>query len=447
MNLTKGNTAKTLVRFTLPILFMNLINQAYNIADGVITARFISERALSVLSAATAVLMVGYCLLTGAANACPVLIAQLCGKGARRELRGAVFTLAAASVGISGLLCAVYVVFAGLIVRAAQVPPEIAEDCKKLIALYAVGFIPTLLTQAGVAVLNGMGDSKNPTWMCISTQILNIFLNLLAVLVFDLGLWGVAAASVFSVLVNAVLAWVWVLRAIRGQGSGVYGSAGSLRRYGALAVPSMLQQSVMAFGNLILQVLVNRQGVAYINGYNVGGNLSNLLLVALIACCTGYETFAAQSLGAGAYGRVRAGFRTLIVVGAGLCAVLSLVTVFASDALISFYLSDPADTAFVFARQYLLLLLPNLPLTLLKYGVDAVFKANLKVYLFTVSSLVSLGARIAFSFLAFGALGPAALAVGVVFGSGAALVFNLLVFLPRRREMGFSPAHSAAINA
>lgn len=447
MNLTKGNTAKTLVRFTLPILFMNLINQAYNIADGVITARFISERALSVLSAATAVLMVGYCLLTGAANACPVLIAQLCGKGARRELRGAVFTLAAASVGISGLLCAVYVVFAGLIVRAAQVPPEIAEDCEKLIALYAVGFIPTLLTQAGVAVLNGMGDSKNPTWMCISTQILNIFLNLLAVLVFDLGLWGVAAASVFSVLVNAVLAWVWVLRAIRGQGSGVYGSAGSLRRYGALAVPSMLQQSVMAFGNLILQVLVNRQGVAYINGYNVGGNLSNLLLVALIACCTGYETFAAQNLGAGAYGRVRAGFCTLLVVGAGLCAVLSLVTVFASDALISFYLSDPADTAFVFARQYLLLLLPNLPLTLLKYGVDAVFKANLKVYLFTVSSLVSLGARIAFSFLAFGALGPAALAVGVVFGSGAALVFNLLVFLPRRREMGFSPTHSAAINA
>lgn len=447
MDLTKGNTAKTLVRFTLPILFMNLINQAYNIADGVITARFISERALSVLSAATAVLMVGYCLLTGAANACPVLIAQLCGKGARRELRGAVFTLVAASVGISGLLCAVYVVFAGQIVRAAQVPPEIAEDCEKLIALYAVGFIPTLLTQAGVAVLNGMGDSKNPTWMCISTQILNIFLNLLAVLVFDLGLWGVAAASVFSVLVNAVLAWVWVLRAIRGQGSGVYGSAGSLRRYGALAVPSMLQQSVMAFGNLILQVLVNRQGVAYINGYNVGGNLSNLLLVALIACCTGYETFAAQNLGAGEYGRVRAGFRTLLVVGAGLCAVLSLVTVFASDALISFYLSDPADTAFVFARQYLLLLLPNLPLTLLKYGVDAVFKANLKVYLFTVSSLVSLGARIAFSFLAFGALGPAALAVGVVFGSGAALVFNLLVFLPRRREMGFSPTHSAAINA
>lgn len=437
MDLTKGNAAKTLLRFTLPILFLNLINQAYSIADGVITARFVSERALSVLSAATAALMVGYCLLTGAANACPVLIARLRGKAAHRELRGAVFTLAAASAGISGLVCAAYVLFAGQIVQAAQVPQEIAEDCERLIVLYAFGFIPTLFTQTGVAILNGMGDSKNPTWMCVSTQLLNILLNLLAVLVLDLGLWGVAAASVFSVFVNAVLAWSWVLRAVRGQG-GVYGSAESLRQYGALAVPSMLQQSVMALGNLILQVLVNRQGVAYINGYNVGGNLSSLMLGALIACCTGYETFAAQNLGAAKPERVRAGFRALLLCGGGLCAALALLTAFGADFLVGFYLSDPADTAFAFARQFLLLLIPNLPLTLLKYGIDAVFKANLKVYLFTVSSLISLGARIAVSFLCFGALGPAALAAGTVFGTAAALAFDLAVFLPRRERMGFA---------
>ncbi|MGN0479564.1 MAG: MATE family efflux transporter [Hominenteromicrobium sp.] len=436
MDLTKGGVAKTMLRFTLPILFMNLINQAYNIADGVITARFINTRALSVISAAMAALAVGYCLLTGAANACSVLVARLFGEGERRALRRAVLMLALSSLVLSVLICAAYMVFAEPIVRVSRVPGEIAADCERLVMLYAVGFLPTLFSQTGVAVLNGLGDSKSPTVICISTQLLNIVLNLFAVLVLDLGLWGVAWASVFSVTVNALLAWRRVLRTVCGEG-GVSGAKKSLGQYIRLALPSMLQQSVMAFGSLFLQVLVNRQGVACINGYSVGCNLYNLLILVVISCCTGYETFAAQNLGAGKTDRVRAGFRTLQLAGTAVCIALALFTAFGSDFLVSFYLTDPADPAFAFARQFLFLLIPNLFLTLFKYGVDAVFKANLKVYLFTISSLISLGARVAFTYAAFDALGSAALAAGTVFGTGIALVFDLAVFLPCRRRMGF----------
>lgn len=445
MDLTKGSVTKTMLRFTLPILLMNVINQAYSIADGVITARFISTRALSVISAAVAALMVGYCLLTGAANACALLIARLYGEGDRQKLRGAVFMLAWSSFAVSALLGAVYVLFAGEIVRASQVPSEIAADCETLVRLYAVGFIPTLFSQVGVAVLNGMGDSKSPTVICVSTQLLNIALNLLAVLVLNLGLWGVAWASVFSVAVNAALAWCRVRRALRGV-HGASGMAESLRRYALLALPSMLQQSVMSFGNLLLQMLVNRQGVDCINGYSVGSNLYNLLILVVISCCTGYETFAAQNLGARQPARVRAGFRSLLLGGTGVCGLLMLLMIFGSDFLISFYLTEPLSPAFIFARQFLLLMIPNLFLTLWKYGLDAVFKANLKVYLFTISSLISLGARVVFSYVAFGALGSMVLAVGTVFGTGTALVFNLAVFLARRRCMGFASAEKNAYN-
>lgn len=437
MDLTKGNIPKVLLRFTLPVLLMNIMNQAYNIADGVITAQFINERALSVISASLAVLLVGYGLLNGAANACPVLIARIFGSGDMAKLRGAVYAAAGASLLISALICAVYVIFAGQIVSASQVPEEIAEDCVKLVIIYAIGFIPNLFLQTGTAILSGMGDSARPMKIEILTQVMNIVLNLLCVLVFGLGLWGVAWASVFSSAVGAVLLWRRVLRSIRAERA-VKDLSGSLKLYTSLALPSMLQQSVVTFGNLFLQVLINRQGTAYINGYNVGMNLHTLMIVVIISCCVAFETFAAQNLGAEQPERVRKGFKMLLGIGLGICFMLALLTVFASDALISLYLSDKGGTAFAFARQFLFLMIPAFPLMLFKSSLEAVFKSNLKIYLFTISSLISLAARVAFSYLAFGSLGASALAWGTVFGHGTALVFCLAVFLPNRRKMGFA---------
>jgi Na+-driven multidrug efflux pump len=294
---------------------------------------------------------------------------------------------------------------------------------------------PTLFCSACTAMLNGMGNSKTPMFISVCCQILNIILDILAVPVLGFGVEGAAVASLISVVISMVWTYHHLHHALAGLSSSKPAlETDCLRQYVPLAVPSVLQQSIMSVGSLLLQVLVNVAGVAYINGYNVACTLNNLFLLPVISCCVGYETFAAQNLGAKNTERVKKGFLELLGAGFVLCLVLSLLTCLLSRPLIGLYLTDQTSTSFQFARTYLLLLIPNYLLLLAKYSVDGLFKAQMKVYLFTISSLIALACRIAFGYLLSPSMGLTALAYATLLGNLIAVIFNWVCLLTQCRK-------------
>lgn len=400
MNLTQGNITRKLIRFTLPILVIQFLNQAYTLADNIIVARFVNEEALSVLSTVSSALLVAYCLMQGLSGASTILCGNLFGAGESRKLRSTVRVLILFSLFVSLFLVAVCAVGASLIFRLLKVPAQIVPECESLLFIYALSLPPTFVCSACTAALNGMGNSKIPMINSVSSQLLNIVLDVLAVAV-----WG-------------------------------FGVRGCLKQYVPLAVPSILQQSIMSIGSLVLQVLVNKQGVSYINGYTVACTLNGLFLLPVSSCCSGYETFAAQNLGAGKHDRVRDGFLRVLALGAGLCALLTLLTLVFAEPLIGLYLTDKTAASFLFARLYLFLLIPNYFLLLAKYSADGLFKAQMKVYLFTLSSFIALGVRIVLSYALEPQLGLTALAWAATIGNLAALfdfACLLLQHTPKRR--------------
>lgn len=428
MDLTQGSVSKQLIRFSIPIIIMQILNQAYGIADSVIVSRYAGEEALSVMSATMAVLTVGYCLVNGAGSACHIIIANFFGQRRYDRVKNAWNTIAWAGLLFACVLTLVYILFGQSFFEMVELPPSLMGQSVTLLRVYALSFGIQLINSIAFSVLNGLGDSKTPMIICTSTQILNILLDIVAVAWMDGGVIGAALASVFSLVVSTVWNY-FVMKKKLNALSDCHGKfeTAILAQYTRLTIPSMLQQSVMSIGSLLLQRLVNVQGTGAINGYTIACNINNFFIIPIIAVTTAYETFASQNLGAQEEGRVKQGFRSMLTQCGVVCVILSAATLLLARPMISLYLSDASGYSFQFAYQYILILIPNFFGLLLKYGVDALFKAHMKIYLFTISSLISLGVRILFSYIFVSHMGLLALAAATVVGNAAAILFNWTV--------------------
>ena len=144
-----------------------------------------------------------------------------------------------------------------------------------------------------------------------------------------------------------------------------------------------------------------------------------------MATSVGFETFASQNIGAKEDGRVKEGYQFLIKEGVIVCIILSVIDIFFSGILMSMYSLDVTGRGYAFAKLYLLYMVPNFFLQLIKYSIEALFKANLKMNLFAISSILSLACRIVFAFATVKVLGLAAMAWALLFGSVVSAVFNM----------------------
>ncbi len=425
MDLTKGNISRQMIKFALPIVIMNLLNQAYAIADSVIVSRFAGERELSIVSATMAVLAVGYCLVNGAGSACHIMIGNQFGQKNYDKIKSTMKTITYVGIVFSVLLAAVYIISGPYFFRIVELPDELLDDCVLLLNVYAVSFIVQVICMIQSSVLNGIGDSKTPMLIGLCTQVLNIVLDIIVVAGMDGGAMGAAFASIFSLCVSVVWTF-WIMRKKLNALSAYKGDFDKelLKQYIRLTIPSLLQQSVMSVGSLFLQRLVNVQGIEAINGYTVAININGFFLIPVIAYTAAFETFASQNLGAEDEVRTKQGFRCMMWQGMLLCAMLGLGTLLFVKPLIGLYLNDTSSYGYQFAYQYSVILIVNFFALLLKYGVDALFKAHMKIYLFTISSLIALVFRIALAYMLVGRMGLIALAVATIAGNAIAIAFN-----------------------
>lgn len=426
MDLTVGSIRKNLVRFTIPIIMMQILNQAYSLIDSVIVAHFAGELSLSVLASVNSCMTVGYLLINGAGAACHIIIGNLFGARKYEEVKKAKHTMYLVMLFFSSIIAGCYILFSGQLLDIMQIPAEIMEESMAVLWIYALNLPAIALCIISQSVLNGSGNSKSPMLIGVGTQILNLVLDYFAVAVWGYGVAGAAAASLFSAVLVSIL---MELRAGKQMAqfcrNKVVFTWEYLKQMTSLGIPSIVQQSVMAMGTLLLQVLVNKQGIDYINGYTVACTINSFIMIPVLACCSGYETFAAQNFGAGSNRRVKDGFRILLLYGMLFNLILAVLTVLLSGFFIQLYLKNPASAAFTFAEYYLYILIPNYFVQFAKNSIDAIFKAQKKVYLVTASSILSLVCRVAMGWLFAGMFGILALAYTTTAGNLAALFFNV----------------------
>lgn len=305
--LTSGSVSKGIFRLFLPVWLGLLFQQLYNMVDTLIVGQFVGTNAVAAVGNVAFVvqLIIGFCV--GIAGGAGVVISQHYGAEQMDRVKIAVrCSLAIAVVG--GLVFSVgSVALTEHIVRWMNTPEDIVSDSVTYLQVYFCAMIPVLIYNFGTAVLCAMGDSRRPLYVLVVASVVNIVLDLVFVILFDWGVFGVAFATDIAQIVSAVLMMVLLVRAVPGAIKGDINHPSVYRQIFRIGVPNAVQSVMYAFSNLLVQVAVNGFGTAVVAAWSIYGKVDCIHWMTTSAMGTVMTSYAGQNFGAGKYERVKKG--------------------------------------------------------------------------------------------------------------------------------------------
>lgn len=329
VDLTEGPIFSRLLTFAMPIFLGTVVNQLYNVADSMIVGHFVSKDALAAVSAGAPVMSIIMLFFVGMSSGTSVVVAQRFGAGNRQALQRAVGTIAFLTLAGSICLTVFGLIVCRPLLKMLGTPESILNDTFYYLIVIFVCTTGNMVYQMGSGVLQGMGDSTWPFLFLLGCSILNVALDLTAVLVFHLGVTGVAVATGISQLVSGIGV---VFRLNRG-GYGISLSLHQLRpdpeetrRILSIGLPAAIQNVGNTIAALFVQSSVNFFGASFIAANSIVTKVDDLVNIPIMALSTALCTFVAQNMGQLRLERIRKGTNTCILfltgVGAGLCILL-----------------------------------------------------------------------------------------------------------------------------
>lgn len=354
-DITQGVIWKQLLRFFFPLWFGTFFQQLYNTVDSVVVGRFVGKGALAAVGVTGPVVNLTIGIFTGLASGAVVAIAQHYGARRGEELRKSMDTAMTLSLIIGAFFTVAGFLLAPWALKAMGTTPDTLEDAVLYLRIFFLGMIPNVIYNMGTGVLRAVGDSKRPLYFLIAASLCNIVLDLVLVLVFDMGVAGVAIATVVSQVLAAALVVISLVGA-QGQPYQFFPRemrihAQPLRAILKVGTPAALQSLMYSSSNIVIQAAINSFQTDTVAAWTAYGKMDVIFWMTLNAMALSLTTFAGQNYGAGKYDRLRKGVRVASGMTAGF-------TIFMSAAM------------WVFARPILSIFCPD-P-TVLEIGVDMV---------------------------------------------------------------------------
>lgn len=315
-DLTVGGITSTLLRFTLPMMLGSLMQQCYNIADTLIVGRCIGPEALAAVGSAYALMVFLTSVLLGLAMGSGTVFSLQFGAGNFRGLRRSIYvSLVLIGCVTAGLTVAAFLL-TDPILRLLQVPSEIYSMLRIYLLIIFGGIPLTFLYNFYAALLRAVGDSVTPLWFLGISVVLNIGLDLLFILVFDMGVGGAALATVMAQGVSAIGLMLYVLGRrpeLRLRKEDMHFDRVSVKEIVSFSSLTCVQQSVMNFGILMVQGLVNSFGTAVMAAFAAAVKIDSFAYMPVQEFGNAFSTFVAQNFGAGKQARIRRGVRSAFV--------------------------------------------------------------------------------------------------------------------------------------
>ena len=405
-DLTQGSPAKSLLVFALPLILGNLFQQFYNMADTMIVGNFVGEDALAAVGASYALTNVFIMIAIGGGNGASVLTSQYLGAGQYRKMKTSIATALITFLAVSILLGGFGLLFSGAILELLQTPDNVMGQAKLYLGIYFSGLPFLFMYNVLASVFNAMGDSKTPLCLLIFSSLLNVVLDIISVTVMDRGVDGVAIATVIAQGASACISFGILshrLKVLSGTGDGmaktVYFDRKMLYAGTKIALPTILQQSIVSIGMLLVQSVVNGFGSAALAGYSAATRIESICVVPMIATGNAVATFTAQNIGANKYDRVQQGYRASFrMIGGFALLIAGAIGLFNRMIIASFLGGNPSPDAFAAGTGYLSYIAWFFMLLGMKACVDGVLRGAGDMLVFTIGNLVNLTIRVSAAF-------------------------------------------------
>lgn len=436
-DLTTGKTSAVLFKFCIPLFGSIIFQQLYNIADSFVAGKFIGENALAAVGNSYEITLIFIAFAFGCNIGCSVIAAQLFGSKRFAEMKTTVYTTLIAGGVLCAVLVAVGAIFCTDLLHIIHTPENVFADSKLYLDIYILGLPFVFYYNIATGIFSALGDSKTPFFFLTCSSLSNIGIDIAFVTVLKMGVAGVAWATFICQGVSCILALVFVFRRftrIKTEEKPKIFSRRLLVKITVIAVPSILQQSFVSVGNIIIQGIINSFGSAVMAGYSASIKLNNLVITSLSTIGNGISNFTAQNFGAGKTGRIKEGWRA----GVGLVWLISipfsLIYFFAGKYLVYIFLNNPNGTAMQVGVEILRIIAPFYITVAAKLATDGVLRGLGKMNRFMAATFTDLLLRVILAFVLSNHLGATGIWLSWPIGWSAATVLSLIFYKTLKLE-------------
>ena len=440
---TKEHPDRTLWRFWIPMMFSVMFQQIYNIADSMIAGKFAGEDALAAVGASYPITIIFMAFAVGMNLGASVVVSRLFGAGDRKGVKCAVTTAFVSSFGLATILTVFGYFFSSNMMEWIHTPQNIMADGILYLKIYVFGMIFLMLYNVCTGVFTALGDSKTPLYFLLGSSAGNIVLDLIFVAQFHWGVAGVAWATFIAQGISAVLALVTLfsrLRSFAGEEKQLFFDRGYFIQIFAIAVPSILQQSVLSVGNLFVQDIVNRYGSAVVAGYSGAIKLNTFAINIFMTLGSCLSSYTAQNIGAGKAKRIPLGFRSGLKLSAVAAVPFVVLYVGFSRQMMGLFLNAESGAAIAAGMGFLRIVVPWYLMIVIKLMTDGIIRGAGAMTYFVAATVPDLIIRILFALIFSKNYGSTGIWMAWPFGWIAATVLTLIFYrkVMRRQLSGMN---------
>lgn len=410
-DLTVGKPEVVLWKFSIPLFGSIIFQQMYNIADSLVAGKFVGENALAAVGNSYEITLIYIAFAFGCNIGASVIVSHFFGGKKWSKMKTAVSTTFISSGILCVVLMALGFILSPALLNLINTPELIFSDSLLYLNIYTGGLIFLFFYNIATGIFSAMGDSKTPFIFLAFSSTANVFTDILFVKAFHMGISGVAWATFLCQGVRCICAVVALfkrLNKIEEHEKFKIFSFEILKRISIVAIPSILQQSFISVGNIIIQSIINSYGASVIAGYSAAIKLNNLVTTSFTTLGNGMSNFVAQNIGANKTDRIKRGYRGGLLMVYIICVPIVLLYVFLGKSMVNIFINTSTGEAINTGVQFLRIVAPFYIVVATKLIADGVLRGASAMRLFMISTFTDLVLRVVLAkvlSMKFGAVG------------------------------------------
>lgn len=400
-DLTVGKPENVLWAFCLPLFGSIIFQQLYNIADSLVAGKFIGENALAAVGNSYEITLIFIAFAFGCNMGCSVIVSQLFGAKEYGKLKTAVSTACIFSAFLCSALMLAGILGCGPLLSMIRTPKEVFSDSKLYLDIYLLGLPFVFFYNIATGIFSALGDSKTPFYFLAASSTSNIAVDILFVTKFSMGVSGVAWATFLCQGISCILAVFAVylrLKKIEIHEKIPVFDWELMKKIMVIAIPSILQQSFISIGNILIQRVINGFGASVMAGYSAAVKLNNLVITSFTTIGNGISNYSAQNLGAHQYRRLREGFSAGLKIVWCLCVPFCILYLFFGQYLLLLFMEKSSEAALMTGRQFLWILSPFYFVVSAKLVADGILRGISAMGRFMTATFTDLILRVVLAF-------------------------------------------------
>lgn len=342
--MTEGVIWKELLFFSIPLLLGNLFQQMYNAVDSIVVGNYIGPQALAAVGSSAPLINLLVSFFMGLSVGAGVIISRYFGARMHDQLRDAIHTSLAFTLIAGVVMTIVGLIISPMLLELMGTPEDVMSNSVLYLRIYFLGVISVMVYNMASGILRSVGDSKNPLYFLIVASVSNIFLDLLFVIVFKMGIAGVAWATLISQTLSALLTMLLLVKTTQEYKvviKQIKIKKDVLYEIIRLGLPSGLQNAIVSFSNVIVQTNINAFGSLAMAGCGSYTKIDGFVILPAMSFAMALTTFTGQNMGAQKYDRVKQGSKVGCIMSCITTAVISLGLYLLGPQILAIFSDDP----------------------------------------------------------------------------------------------------------